>query len=248
MSAIPLTKAESIQERMFKARFMKEINAFYLNALNKDLDDLEKVDTDLSYALRGILLAYQNNHQSIEYWDKAIKINPSAEHYYNYGMSLQYLGLHDKSLSMFRLALDNAKNNIGLLRLLRTAFSSFYASDECKAIIEKLSKLDKEGNYPFYENDILMTFFKGDSEIMLSFGLNMMKIISQYYSLKWLIHTEDRKIDDRYYSKQFLKCFSDDDVIRLVECNSALADFIVDFEEQYDLDLSHFYVCCEAAE
>lgn len=248
MSAIPLTKAKSIQERTHNARFMKEINTFYLNALNKDLDDLEKVDTDLSYALRGILLAYQNNHQSIEYWDKAIELNPSAEHYYNYGMSLRSLGLHDKSFSMFRLALDNAKNNIGLLRLLRTAFSSLYASDECKAIIEKLSKLDKEENYPFYENEILMTFFKGDSAIMLSFGLNMMKIISQHYSLKWLIHTEDGKIDDRYYSKPFLKCFSDDDVIRLVECNSALADFIVDFEEQYDLDLSRFYISCEAAE
>lgn len=65
--AIALTKASSIQDRIGNARFMKSINDFYLKALHKDLDGLEQVEPDLAYALRGRLLAYQNDLNSISY-------------------------------------------------------------------------------------------------------------------------------------------------------------------------------------
>lgn len=130
--AIALTKASSIQDRIGNACFMKSINAFYLKALHKDLDSLEQVEPDLAYALRGRLLAYQNDLNSISYWEKAIELNPSAEHYYNFGMSYLILGQPRHALEMFRKTLELGENNLGLLKLLKIQFSNFYAYKNVK--------------------------------------------------------------------------------------------------------------------
>lgn len=247
MSAIPVTKASSIQERLHNARFMKEINPFYLRALNKDLDDLENVEPDISFALRGLLLAYQGDLESLKYWNKAIALNPSAEHYYNFGVCCNFLGDHIQALSHFRSALDLSKTNTGVLHLLRSAFSSFYAYDESKIVVERLNKLEKK-SYPFYEDKILAKFFSSNSRLMLEFGLGISSVISKHIPFKWILHKEDCLIEDRDYSINIVKCLNNDDVERVVECNAELSEFIVDFEEKYELNLENLYITCEATE
>lgn len=247
MFAIPITKADSIQKRLAEARFMKEINHFYLKSLNKDLDDLENLAPDLSFALRGLLLAYQGNRKSFEYWDKAIELNPSAEHYYNFGICCKFLGEHTKSLANFRLALELGKNNISVLHLLRSAFSNLYAYNEVKLIIELLNKLEKE-DYPFYEEILFTKFFNSNSQIMLDFGLGISSVISKHISFKWILHTEENIVEDRHYFINIVKCFDNNDIEHVVECNAELSEFIVDFEEKHGLNLDNLYITCEATD
>lgn len=248
MSAQVATNTDSIQKRLQQARFMKQINPFFLDGLNRDLDSLEKVEKDVSYALRGMLLAYQNDKKSIHYWDKAVNLNPIPLHYCNYGMSLLDLGIYDEALSKLGIALKKSNNDIGLLLLLRSAYSYLYAYNECKTIEERLAKLDKERDYSLHEKDILDTFFKGDPELMQLFGSGATNLISQYYSFKWITDLQYKMVEDRCYSKYMVKCPSDNDVLCVVECNSALSDFIIDFEDKHHLNLDKFYVIGEATE
>lgn len=247
MSAIPVTKASSIQERLHHARFMKEINPFYLKALNKDLDDLENVEPDISFALRGLLLAYQGDLESLKYWNKAIALNPSAGHYYNFGVCCNVLGDHIQALSRFRSALELSKTDTRILHLLRSTFSNFYAYDESKIVVETLNKLEKK-SYPFYEDKIFAKFFGSNSQLMLEFGLGTLSVISKHISFKWFLHKEDGLIEDRHYSINIVKCLNNDDVERVAECNAELSEFIVDFEEKHELNLENLYITCEAAE
>lgn len=245
--AIALTKASSIQDRIGNARFMKRINAFYLKALHKDLDGLEQVELDLAYALRGLLLAYQNDLDSISYWKKAIELNPSAEHYYNFGMSYLTLGQPHHALEMFRKTLELGENNLGLLELLRTPFSNFYAYKECEKIVYLLSKMKKmEESLP--EKNILVSFFQNDTEMMLKFGIGVSEIISRYIPQRFIYLTEENQVEDRHYSRYIVKCFDESDVQNVVDCNQALAEFITDFEVEHQLNLDNLFVCCEASE
>lgn len=245
--AIALTKASSIQDRIGNARFMKTINAFYLKALHKDLDGLEQVELDLAYALRGLLLAYQNDLNAISYWEKAIELNPSAEHYYNFGMSYLTLGQPHHALEMFRKTLELGENNLGLLELLKTPFSNFYAYKECEKIVSLLSKMKKtEESFP--EKKILVAFFQNDAEMMLKFGIGVSEIISRYIPHRFIYLTKESQIEERRYSRYIVKCFDDSDVQNVVDCNQALADFITDFEEEHQLNLGNLFICCEASE
>ena len=247
MFAIPITMPDSIQDRLADARFMKEINHFYLKSLNKDLDDLENLEPDLSFALRGLLLAYQGSRKSFEYWDKAIELNPSADHYYNLGLCCNFLGEHAKALSNFCTALNLGKNNVGLLHLLRSAFSNLYAYDELKLIIELLIKLEKK-EHTFYEEDLFTKLFNSNSQIMLEFGLGISSVISKHISFKWILHTEENIVEDRHYSINIVKCFDNNDIEHVVECNAELSEFIVDFEERHGLNLDNLYITCDAAD
>lgn len=245
--AIALTKASSIQDRIGNARFMKSINAFYLKALHKDLDGLEQVEPDLAYALRGVLLAYQNDLDSISYWEKAIELNPSAEHYYNFGMSYLILGQPRHALEMFRKTLELGENNLGLLELLKTPFSNFYAYKECEKIVYLLNKMKKtEESFP--EKNILVSFFQNNTEIMLKFGEGVSEIISRYIPHRFIYRTKESQFEERRYSRYIVKCFDDSDVQNVVDCNQALADFITDFEEEHQLNLGNLFICCEASE
>ena len=125
---------------------------------------------------------------------------------------------------------------------------NIYAYDEYQRVIEILNKLGHKVDNMNSKLDIREYFFDNNSKVMLSFGLGVTKTISKFISFRLIDRTENIIIEDRYYSNHIVKIFNDKDILNIVNCNSALSDFIVNFEEEHHLDLSSFYVCCEAVE
>lgn len=113
--------------------------------------------------------------------------------------------------------------------------------------ITKDRSLEKSNLICYKEQEqIFPKFFRGNSKLMLEFGLGISSVISKYISFERILRTEENIVEDRHYSIKIVKCFDKKDIERIVGCNAELSEFIIGFEKKHSLNLDNLYITCDA--
>lgn len=251
MSAIqPKSIAGSILRRIDSARYMENIPPMYLNGLNRDIDKLENVDLATAYGLRGSVYALLNEPQAIDFWGKAVDLNPNALNYHNLGFTKELLNQPEEALKSYRESLAVMdKPDVMVLELLAGRFINFFSYDDVMNVKNILEKLNREReDIPIFLKNIYQDVFNENKDVIAEFGLALNKLISSYIQPKLIQDVVYNFIDSNLYKHFYIKCLNETVLNAIVECNSAINDLIVEFESKYELDFNHFYVYCEAVE
>lgn len=246
MSIQPQTNDKWISETLGNLRFSRKIPPLVKNRLTKEINALEAVALDLAWQKRGMLFSLEGKEkQAIEALKIAIKFEPSAINIYNLGFTYELFGKLEKALECYQEALNKDNLNISLLFALANRFSSFFDYQNALILKQKLAKLKQESDSVTL-TELLLPLF-GNEEKMSLFGLQLQAVVAKYIPVRFIKHFELRKFDEQYHIVFLVHCETEQDIEIIAECNSSVSDFIVQFEEEQNVNLSALYIYYEAS-
>lgn len=250
MNIQPQTIAERLSERLSSLQFVKQLAPLVRNRLLKDITLLEDIAPAAAWNMKAEVYALSGNKKdAISAHKTAIRFNPSSRYYYNLAFTYELFNDINNALINYRKAMEFAGSvDIEVLQNLVNRFSALLDYQNLVSLTQKLDKLKQTTTNISILSSLLTTVFKNDKDMMLKFGLGIQEQIANYIKSRFIVATKYQKFDDNLHMIFFVHCSDDEELMNITQCNSTLSNWIVKFEEEHQIDLSTFYVYCEAVE
>ena len=213
------------------------------SGFKRDANKLIKQDAQSAYDLLGVIASLENKRENvISNYKKAIGLGNDPYVYYNFAVSLNRVG--EVSLS-----LENLKEgmkfidplNLDLPQRYHHAFMASLSINELLVINNKLAKLKS----PEDNNLKLLTHFFNQNNFNLELIEKFIIKVGYIIYNNNLISAKRTYFEGNDNSLYMILNVESENISDIVNCNFDISDMKIEFEDEFNINLSNFIVSCE---